>query len=143
MVDEILGPVDLLAVEFPDGEVTGEGFALLSDLIDRGVIRVLDLEFIAKASDGTVSKVALHEVENSRNIDVGKWEGAASGLLDQSDVDQVAAAIQAGSYAGILIYENAWAVPLMTALDRSNARLVGYDRIAGEDLLTALDSGSV
>ncbi|MGB0096135.1 MAG: DUF6325 family protein [Solirubrobacteraceae bacterium] len=103
---------------WPGGHVTGEGFRLLLDLVDHGIIRVLDLEFIAKAADGTVRKVALGEVEHGGEVDVTMWEGASSGLLDQSDVDEVAAAIEPGSLAGILVYENVLAVPMWTALDR-------------------------
>ena len=139
MDEDILGPVDYLAVEWPDAHVTGEGFQLLLDLVERGVVRVLDLAFIAKAADGSVRKVALGEVEHGGDVDVTMWDGAASGLLDQSDIDEVAAVIEPGSLAGILVYENLWAVPLMTALDRSTARMVGSGRIVVEDLLTALD----
>jgi hypothetical protein len=137
--DEILGPIDYLAVEWPGGHVTGEGFELLLDLVDRGIVRVLDLEFIAKAADGSVRKVALGDVEHGGDVDVTSWDAASSGLLDQSDVDEVAAVIEPGSLAGILVYENLWAVPLMTALDRSTARMVGSGRIFVEDLLNALD----
>jgi hypothetical protein len=137
--DEILGPIDYLAVEWPGGHVTGEGFELLLDLVDRGIVRVLDLEFIAKAADGSVRKVALGDVEHGGDVDVTTWDAASSGLLDQSDVDEVAAVIEPGSLAGILVYENLWAVPLMTALDRSTARMVGSGRIFVEDLLNALD----
>jgi hypothetical protein len=137
--DEVLGPVDFLAVELPGAQVTGEGFQLLLDLVDREVVRVLDLEFIAKAADGSVSKVALGDVQHGGDVDVTRWEGASSGLLDQSDVDEVAAAIGPGRLAGILVYENRWAVPLMTALDRSTARMVGSGRIVTDDLIAALD----
>lgn len=139
MDDEILGPVDYLAVEWPGAHVTGEGFQLLLDLVERGVVRVLDLEFIAKAADGSVRKVALADVQHGGDVDVTMWDGASSGLLDQSDIDEVAAVIGPGSLGGILVYENLWAVPLMTALDRSTARMVGSGRIVVEDLLTALD----
>lgn len=139
MDDDILGPVDYLAVEWPGGHVTGEGFQLLLDLVERGIVRVLDLEFIAKAADGSVRKVTLDDVEHGGDVDVTMWDGASSGLLDQSDVDEVATVIEPGSLAGILVHENLWAVPLMTALDRSTARMVGSGRIVVEDLLTALD----
>jgi hypothetical protein len=69
------------------------------------------------------------------------WQGASSGMLDQSDIDKVASVVQPGSLAGILVYENVWAVPMMTTLDRSEARLVGQGSILPEDLLTALDAG--
>ena len=137
--EEILGLIDYLAVEWSCGHVTGEGFQLLLDLVDRDIVRVLDLEFITKAADGTVRKVALGDIEHAGDVDVTIWDSASSGLLDQSDIDQVAAVIEPGSLAGILVYENLWSVPLMTALDRSSARLVGNGRIIIEDLLTALD----
>lgn len=140
MGDEVLGPIDYLAVEWPGGHVTGEGFQLLLDLVERGTIRVLDLEFIAKAADGTVRKVALGDLEHDGQVNVTMWDGASSGLLDQSDLDEVAAAIEPDSLAGILVYENVWAVPMWTALDRSSARLVGAGRIVADDLLAALDA---
>lgn len=137
--EEILGLIDYLAVEWPGGHVTGEGFGLLLDLVNRDVIRVLDLEFIAKAADGTVKRVALSDVEHGGDVDVTIWDGASSGLLDESDLDQVGAVIEPGSLAGILVYENLWSVPLMTALDHSSARMVGNGRVIVDDLLTALD----
>ena len=139
MDDDVLGPIDYLAVEYPDGLMTGEGFELVLDLVERDIIRVLDLEFVAKFSDGTVQKVALADIEHSGTVDVTLWQGASSGLLDQSDLDTLSAAIQPGSLAGILVYENVWATPLMKALDASTARLVGYDRIMVDDLVAALD----
>lgn len=140
MSDQVLGPIDYLAVEWPGGHVTGEGFELLLDLVERDIVRVLDLEFIAKSSDGAVRKVALADVEHGGDVDVTIWDGASSGLLDQSDFDEVAAAIEPGSLAGIVVYENLWAVPIWTALDRSAARLVGSGRISGDDLIAALDA---
>jgi hypothetical protein len=137
--EEILGLIDYLAVEWPGGHVTGEGFGLLLDLVNRDIIRVLDLQFIAKAADGTVTRVALDDIEHGGDVDVTMWDGASSGLLDESDLDQVGAVIEPGSLAGILVYENLWSVPLITALDRSSARMVGNGRIIVDDLLTALD----
>ena len=139
MADTILGPIDYLAVEWPDRHVTGEGFRLLMDLVDSDVVRVLDILFIAKGPDGTVTKVDVANVEHSDSLDERLW-GLSSGLLDQSDIDQVAAAIGPGSLAGILVYENVWAVPLWTALDRSTARLVGAGRIPAGDLIAELDA---
>jgi hypothetical protein len=119
--DDVLGPIDYLAVEFPGGRITGEGFALVMDLVRRGLIRVLDMQFVGKAADGTVSRVQLRDVERGGDIDITRWDGAHSGLLDQSDRDAVGAEIEAGSLAGILVYENVWAVPLMVALGRQRS----------------------
>ncbi len=138
MGDTILGPIDYLAVEWPGGKVTGEGFRLLMDLVDHEVVRVLDLLFIAKDADGKVSTVDVADVEHSEALDQRLW-GTSSGLLDQSDIDEVAAAIGPESLAGILVYENVWAVPMWTALDRSSARLVGAGRIPAGDLIAVLD----
>ena len=138
MGDTVLGPIDYLAVEWPDRHVTGEGFRLLMDLVDRGVVRVLDIPLIGKDADGDVSKIEVADVEHSDALDERLW-GLSSGLIDQSDIDEVAAAIEPGSLAGILVYENVWAVPMWTALDRSSARLVGAGRIPAGDLIAVLD----
>ena len=137
-MSDILGPVDCIAVEFPGGVITGVGFRLVMKMVRAGAIRVLDLEFIAKDADGSVSRVALKDVVHGGDTDITVWDGAASGLLDEDDFAQVGAAIAPGSLAGILVYENAWAVPLLTALDESTARLIGWERIAADDVLAAL-----
>jgi hypothetical protein len=137
--DTVLGPIDYLAVEWPGRQVTGEGFRLLMDLVDHDIVRVLDVLFIAKDADGDVSRVEVADVEHSDALDERLW-GLSSGLLDQSDIDQVSAAIAPGSLAGILVYENVWAVPMWTAIDRSSARLVGAGRIVADDLIAALDA---
>lgn len=139
MSNDELGPIDYLVVEFPDGRLTGEGSAMLLDAVDRGVVGVLDLEFISKEADGTVRKVEVSELDNPAGVDLGLWDGASSGLLDQSDVDEVGSAIEPGSVAGILVYENLWAVSLATALRRHGARLVADGRIPPQDVLAALD----
>jgi hypothetical protein len=138
MPSDILGPVDCIAVEFPDGVVTGLGFRLVTKMVRAGTIRVLDLQFIARAEDGSVSRVALKDIEHGGDTDITVWDGAASGLLDDSDFAQVAASISPGSLAGILVFENTWAVPLLTALDESTARLIGWERIGVTDLVAAL-----
>jgi len=139
MADTVLGPIDYLAVEWPDRHVTGEGFRLLMDLVDRGIVRVLDVLFIGKDANGKVSRVEVAEVEHSDALDERLW-GLSSGLLDQSDIDEVAAVIEPGSLAGILVYENVWAVPMWTAIDRTSARLVGAGRIPASDLIAELDA---
>ena len=100
---------------------------------------MLDILFIGKDADGNVSKIRVADVEHSDALDERLW-GLSSGLLDQSDIDQVAAAIEPGSLAGILVYENVWAVPMWTAIDGSSARLVGAGRIVADDLIAALDA---
>jgi hypothetical protein len=138
--DDALAPIDYLALEFPDGHVTGDAFQSVMDLTHSGTIRVLDLEFLAKSADGVVRKVALDSVSDAIGVDVTLWQGADSGLLDPSDFEVVASAIAPGSMAGILIYENVWAAPLIATIEHSGAHVVGDGRIAVEDLVAALDS---
>ena len=140
MASDVLGPVDCIAVEFPGSVITGVGFRLVMKMVRAGAIRVLDLQFISKAADGSVSRVALKDVEHGGDTDITVWDGAASGLLDADDLTQVGAQIAPGSLAGILVYENAWAVPLLTALDESTARLIGWERISVDDVVAALGS---
>lgn len=142
MSDTLLGPIDYLAVEWPDRHVTGEGFRLLMDLVEHGVVRVLDLVFIVKGADGRISRVETKDVEHSDALDAALWS-LTSNILDQSDLDLVGAAISPGSLAGIVVYENVWAVPMWSAIDRSNARLVGAGRVAPGDLMAALDEPGI
>ena len=141
--DDVLAPVSYLAVEFPGGRVTGEGFSLVRGLVSRGVIAVLDLEFVAKAADGTVAKVPLDDVDHASDVDITEWQGAYSALLDQDDVDAVAAVMEPGSLAGIIVYENVWAAPLIEAIDANGARLVGSGGVDADDLIRTLGDASL
>ena len=114
-IDE-MGPVDYLVVEFPGNKMTGEGFAALVDLVDQGLIRVIDLEFVTRRADGSVTAVSVADIDGDGELDMAVFEGASSGLLDSSDLDDAANAIEPGSSAAILIYENLWAAPLARAL---------------------------
>lgn len=139
---DVLAPVAYLAVEFPAGRVTGEGFALVHDLVAPGVIAVLDLEFIAKEADGSVHKVRLDDIDHGADVDITQWQGAYSGLLDQDDVDTVAAAMRPGGLTGIIVYENVWAAPMLAAMDANGARLVGSGSIDVDDLIQSLNDTS-
>ena len=103
-----MGPISYLIVEFPGNKMTGEGFAALIDLVDRGLIRILDLEFVTRREDGSVAALSLQELDGGE-FDLTVFAGVSSGLLDQSDFDGARDAITPGSSAGILIFENRWA----------------------------------
>ncbi|MFE6908608.1 DUF6325 family protein [Streptomyces erythrochromogenes] len=136
---ETMGPVDYLIVEFPGNKMTGEGFPLLVDLVDRGIIRILDLVFVRKDADGSVVALELKDAGGGE-MDLSVFEGAASGLLGQDDIDEAGAALEAGSSAGILVYENVWAAPFARALRRGGAQLVAGGRIPVQALLASLDA---
>lgn len=134
------GPIDYLVVEFPGSRMTGEGLPLLVDLVNSGTIRLLDLVFVQRALDGSVTALEIADFDNDGELDLAIFEGASSGLLGQDDVDEAASAIEPGSSAGILVYENAWAAPFAAALRRGGAQLVASGRIPVQAVLAALDA---
>ena len=138
--DVVVGPIDYLIVEWPPGRPpTGEAFPLLVDLVDRGLIRILDLAFVQKRDDGSVVAVDLQDLDLDGSPELTVFEGAASGLLGEDDLDEAGTAITPGSAAALLVYENAWAAPFATALRHSGAQLVANGRIPINAILTALD----
>ncbi len=124
-----MGPISYLIVEFPGNRMTGEAFPILIDLVDRGLIRILDLDVrAARDQDGSVQAVALADIDHDGQFDLAVFEGASAGLIDASDIADATPVIEPGSSAGILILENRWAAPFVQALRRGDAQLVaaGY-----------------
>jgi hypothetical protein len=140
MADEGLGPVSYLIVEFPGSKMTGEGLPILVDLVNQGVIRILDLTFVTRDADGTVRAVLLQDLDHDGTLDLAVFEGASSGLLDDSDLADAANVIDKGSSAAILIFENRWATTFVRALQRGNAQLVAAGYIPQDVLLASLDA---
>ena len=134
-----LGPIDYLVVEFPGNKMTGEGMPILLDLVDRGIIRILDLIFIRKDEDGSVRAVQASDFDGDGQLDVAVFEGASSGLLDEDDIGDAATVIEAGNSAGVMIFENVWAVPFAAALRRGGAELVASGRIPATSLMSSLE----
>jgi hypothetical protein len=135
-----LGPIDYLVVEFPGSKMTGEGLPLLVDLVDRGIIRILDLVFVKKELDGSVKGMVVADLDKDGKLDLAVFEGAASGLLAQEDLDEAGGVLEPGSSAGLLVYENRWAAPFASALRRGGGQVVASGRIPIQDLLAALDA---
>ncbi len=139
MVDDELGPVDYLAVEFPAGRLTSNEFELLLDAVTRKSIRVLDLEFVAKGDDGAVSVVDLRELDPPDDVNPDIWDGATTKLLDETDVAEIGSAMRPGHVAGVVIYENLWTLSLAHDLSRHGVRLILDGRIGPDELVAALD----
>jgi hypothetical protein len=137
---EAMGPISYLVVEFPGNKMTGEGFPLLVDLVDRGIIRILDLVFVTRETDGTVRAIDLRDIDHDGQVDLTVFEGASSGLLDESDLADAAPVIEPGSSAGILIFENRWATQFTQALRRGGAQLVAAGYITQDDVAASLDA---
>ncbi|HET9655662.1 MAG TPA: DUF6325 family protein [Kineosporiaceae bacterium] len=134
-----LGPIDYLIIEFPGGRVTGSGLPLLLDLVSRKIIRIIDLEFVQRSQDGSVSAVDLRELDPDGSHGLMAFMGARSRLIGPDDLEEAKRALEPGSAAAILVYENLWAAPLAVALRKSGAQLVANGRIPVQSLLAALD----
>jgi hypothetical protein len=131
------GPIDYIVVEFAQHRPTGEAFAELLNLVESGLIRVLDLVFVRKQDDGTVMALAWSEVAGGvPEIEV--FDGASSGLLGQEDFDEIGNALLPNAAAAVLVYENTWAAPFATALRRAGGELVASGRIPVQALLAEL-----
>jgi hypothetical protein len=139
--DEIneMGPIDYLIVEWPGRQPTGEAMPHLIDLVDRGLIRLLDLTFIAKAEDGSVAALEIADLGGEIEA-FAAFEGASSGLLGDDDVAEAGNALEPGTSAALLVYENSWAAPFAAAVRRSGGQLVASGRIPVQDVLAALDA---
>jgi hypothetical protein len=135
-----MGPIDYIVVEFPGNRMTGEAFPLLVDLVDRGLVRILDLVFVRKDTDGSVVGLELKDFDGDGELDLAVFEGVSSGLLGDDDIQEAGEVLQPGSSAGILVFENLWAAPFAAAVRRSGGQLVASGRIPVQAVLAALDA---
>ena len=134
------GPIDYLAIEFPEARMRGEGLAALLDLVDRGIIRLLDLRAVTREADGTFTAVAITDLDNDGTLDLAVFEGVESGLLDDDDLERAADLIEPGKVVALLVYENTWAIPFVNAMRRVGAELIASGRIPADEVIAALDS---
>jgi hypothetical protein len=137
-IDE-MGPVDYVVLEWPAGRPTADVAAMIVDLADRGLIRILDVAFIAKEKDGSVTALDLEHVEGAAGA-LAQFDGASSGLLDFEDLQDAGAALAEGSAAAVIIWENRWLAPVAVALRRSGAQLVSSGRIPIQAIVASLDA---
>lgn len=134
------GPIDYIVIEWEPGrEPTGEAFPYLIDLVERGIIRILDLMFIRKDVDGDVVVVDIADLDLDGNPDIAVFAGAASGLLGDEDATEAGSILREGSSAAMVLFENAWAGPFAAALRRGGAQLVASGRIPTQEIIAALD----
>ena len=137
---EELGPIDYVVLEWPGRQPeAGEVQPLLLDLVDRGIIRILDIAFVAKDEDGSVSGIELGELKQVAAA-FAEFEGASSGLLGFEDLQEAAAALDPGTSAAVIVWENRWAAPVAAALRRSGGQLVASGRLPVQAILAALDA---
>ena len=138
-VDE-LGPVDWIVVEFPGSKFNGQIAPALRDLVERDLIRVLDLLVLKKDADGSLEAFELSDLDEGEIGGLRTYESELAMLLSEEDVTSLAAAIEPGSSAGVLVWENTWAAPFASAVRRSGGQLVASGRIPIQALLAAVEA---
>jgi hypothetical protein len=138
-VDE-LGPVDWIVVEFPGSRFNGQIVPALLDLVERDLVRVLDLLMLKKDDDGTLEAFELSDLDEGEIGELRTYESELAMLLSEEDVTSLAAAIEPGSSAAVLVWENSWAAPFASAVRRSGGQLVASGRIPIQALLAAVEA---
>ena len=138
-----LGPVDYIVVEFPAGKsnFTGEMAKELLALVDSGTIRVIDVLILTKNEDGTVDAMELSDIEELGELQA--VEAQLAELLAADDVENLAAAMDPGSTAGVLIWENLWAVPFASAVRHSGGQLIANGRIPIQAIIASIEADEV
>ena len=137
---EELGPIDYVVLEWPGAfPDTSEVQPLLLDLVDRGIIRILDIGFVAKDENGDVTGLDVGDLKQVAAA-FAEFEGASSGLLGFDDLEEAAAALEPGTSAAVLVWENRWAAPVAAALRRSGGQLAASGRLPVQAILAALDA---
>jgi hypothetical protein len=137
-VDE-LGPVDWIVVEFPGSRFKGEIIPALEDLVERGIVRILDLLIMKKDDEGNLEAFELSDLDDSELGSLRSYETELAMLLSEDDVNAVAAAVDPGSTAAVLVWENSWAAPFASAVRRAGGQLVANGRIPVQALLAVIE----
>jgi hypothetical protein len=138
---EDLGPIDYVVLEWQREQpgAAGEVAPLLLDLVDRGIVRILDIAFLTKDDGGETATLELGDLGDA-NAAFAEFEGASSGLLGEDELDDAASVLEPGTSAAVLVWENRWAAPVASALRRSGGQLVASGRIPVQAILASLDA---
>jgi hypothetical protein len=139
--EEEFGPIDVVVIGAPAGApMTGEAIPILLDLVDRGIIRVLDARYVRKEADGTFAGFDFADLDRDDVGDLTVFAGATTGLLGDDDVAAAAAEIEPGTAAVMIVYENRWAAHFANAVRRNGGIVVAFHRIGLQELIDALDA---
>lgn len=139
--EEAFGPIDVVVIGYPpDAPKTGEAVPILLDLVDRGIVRVLDALYVQKEADGTFSGFDLADLDEDTAGDLKAFAGASTGLIHDDDVALAAAEIEPGSAAVMIVYENRWAAEFVSAVRRNGGVVIANERISAQVLYDALEA---
>jgi hypothetical protein len=136
-----LGPVDIVVIGFPpDAPRTGESIPVFVDLVDRGIIRVLDVLMIQKDGDGRTSAVEIRDLGDGALVNLGVFEGAQTGLIGDEDAALAGEALEPGEAAVLICFENSWAAPFVTSVRRNGGRMLAFQRVPAQDVLDTIEA---
>ena len=139
--EDELGPIDIVVIAYPAGApMKGDAVPIFVDLVERGIIRVLDVLIVIQNEDGTVSGLEATDLDGDSIGDLKVFEGASSGLLGEDDVASVGETLEPGTAAVMIVYENRWAAPFAAAVRRNGGVLVANHRITAQELMDAIDT---
>jgi hypothetical protein len=136
-----LGPVDVVVIGYPaDAPRTGEAIPMFIDLVDRGIVRVLDVLLVQKDAQGNVSGLEITDLDGDGVDDLVVFAGARTGMLGDEDASTAGEALEPGEAAVMICFENTWAAPFATAVRRNGGRVLAFERVAAQDVLDTLDA---
>jgi hypothetical protein len=139
MPDDILGPVELAVIEFPDNSAFNGGIVpALADLVNEGIVSIIDLVFVTKNDDGTVVGIELSELDAEQAAVFDDLDGEVGGLLSDEDLEAAGEALAPGSSAALVVWENTWARRIVGAIADAGGRLVAHDRLDAETVQLAV-----
>jgi uncharacterized protein DUF6325 len=134
-----LGPVDIVVIGFPpDAPRTGEAIPIFVDLVDRGIIRVIDVLVLQKDAEGVVSGIEIADLDGAGDLRV--FEGARTGMLGDDDAEVAGEALEPGEAAVLICFENAWAGPFAAAVRRNGGRLLDFQRVPTQEIIAAIQA---
>jgi Family of unknown function (DUF6325) len=133
-----LGPVEIAVIAFPGNQFTGEIAPALADLVESGTVSILDLVFVTKDDEGTVTAVELSDLDDDIAAPYQELDGEAGGLLGDEDFEQIGDALEPNSSALAIVWENTWARTLVGAIQNAGGVLVAHDRIDAATVQAAL-----
>jgi hypothetical protein len=139
MTEMDVGPIDFLAVELPGAKMQGKGLEALLDLTDRGIIRILDL-VVVRVDESGFTAMELTDLDGDGELDLTVFQGVRSGLLDEEDLAESASLVEPGNAVAMLVYENTWAGPFVSAMREAGAEVVASGRIPATDVVAALEA---
>jgi hypothetical protein len=135
---EEMGPIDWILIEF-SGPPTGAAAPYLLDLVDRGLIRIIDLVVVNKDAEGTLTILELADIDGDGELDLAVFEGVRSGVLGEDDVAEAAEVLEPDTSGVFLLYETLWAAPFAVAVRKAGGQLVASGRIPVQSIIAALD----